>query len=85
MFRKIKNFIYKKIFNFIADLEEFEEKKKWWRFTSNPNINIHESFKKKETNIFKGKESYMGIFPSVKDFLYETIVIFWFIQKQNLQ
>lgn len=55
MFRKIKNFIYKKIFNFIADLEEFEEKKKWWQFTSNPNINIHESFKKKETNIFKGK------------------------------
>jgi hypothetical protein len=85
MFRKIKNFIYKKIFNFIADLEEFEEKKNGGDLPRILILIFTNLSKRKKQIYLREKESYMGIFPSVKDFLYETIVIFWFIQKQNLQ
>ena len=60
MFQKIKNYFHKKIFNIVTDFEELEKKKRWWRFTSQPNINIHHTFAPQDVNIFKGNEGEFG-------------------------
>lgn len=60
MFQKIKNYIHKKIFNIVVDFEELEKKKRWWRFTSKSNINIHHTFAPQDVNIFKGHEGEFG-------------------------
>lgn len=60
MFKKIQNYINRKITSFIADLELQEKKKKWWHFTSKPNIHIHHTFAPKDINIFKGNEGEFG-------------------------
>ncbi|MCD9618688.1 acyltransferase [Chryseobacterium gleum] len=60
MFKKIKNYLHKKIFTIVSNFGELEKKKMWWRFTALPNINIHHTFAPKDVTIFKGNEGKFG-------------------------
>ncbi|UFH30871.1 acyltransferase [Chryseobacterium sp. C-71] len=54
MFSNFKNLIAEKIISLVENSHKKNKNKLWENFISNPNIKIHESFIKKETNIFKG-------------------------------
>lgn len=60
MLNLLKKRISEKIFSLVVNLEKKEKIKAWQNLLLNSNINIHDSFQPKDSNIFKGKGNEYG-------------------------
>lgn len=60
MLHKLKQYIARKIISIVSFNQAKEKREMWLRFSSLPNIKIHDSFQPKDSSSFKGRNNEYG-------------------------